>query len=63
MTNSESSAPGDDTTAQLAAVGISVTLEGKERARRLLSAAAARRTPELTATWRQQLGLGPQRAA
>lgn len=63
MTNSEPSGVHDDTAAQLASVGIPVTEEGKERARRRLSEAAARRTPELRATWRRQLGLDPQRAA
>lgn len=47
----------DDTVAMLAAVGITVTEEGKARARAELAEAAARRTPERLAVWREQLGL------
>lgn len=46
-----------DTVQQLAAVGIEVTSEGLERARRRLAEARERRTPERRAALRQQLGL------
>ncbi len=46
-----------DTVAQLAAVGIRVTEEGRERARRRLAAARERRTPQRLQALRQQLGL------
>jgi hypothetical protein len=46
----------------LAAVGITVTEEGKARARRRLAEAAARRTPEIREALRKQLGL-PAHAA
>jgi hypothetical protein len=52
-----------DTVAQFAAVGISVTPEGKARARRRLEDAAARRTPERRAAWRRQLGIEPTTTA
>jgi methylmalonyl-CoA mutase cobalamin-binding subunit len=45
-----------DTVAMLAAVGITVTEEGKARARAELAEAAAQRTPERRAAWREQLG-------
>jgi hypothetical protein len=52
-----------DATAMLAAVGITVTEEGKARARAKLAEADARRTPELRAAWRAQVGLPPAEAA
>ncbi|MDM4720371.1 hypothetical protein QTQ03_12590 [Micromonospora sp. WMMA1363] len=51
-----------DTAATLAAAGITVTEEGKARARAKLKAARERWTPELDAQVRKQLGL-PARAA
>jgi hypothetical protein len=53
----------EDTTAMLAAVGITVTEEGKARARATLAAADARRTPERRAALRERLGLPPDDAA
>jgi hypothetical protein len=53
----------DDTVAMLAAVGITVTEEGKARARARLAEADARRTPELRAAWRAQMGRPPATAA
>ncbi|MEU3455637.1 hypothetical protein ABZ671_18850 [Micromonospora sp. NPDC006766] len=53
---------GTDTTAMLAAAGITVTDEGKARARRRLREARARWTPDLDAAARAQLGM-PARAA
>jgi len=47
----------------LAAVGITVTEEGKARARAKLAEADARRTPELRAAWRAQMGRPPATAA
>jgi hypothetical protein len=47
----------EDTADMLARVGITVTEEGKARARAELAEAAARRTPERRAAWRRQLGL------
>jgi hypothetical protein len=41
----------------LRSVGINVTDEGMERARKLLREAEAKRTPEMRAAWRKQLGL------
>lgn len=52
----------DNAAAMLAAAGITVTPEGKARARAKLQAARARWTPELDAKLREQLGL-PARAA
>lgn len=52
-----------DTVAQLAAVGIRVTDEGRARARRLLADARARRTPERRDALRRQLGIAPVAAA
>jgi hypothetical protein len=52
----------DDTTELLAAVGITVTEEGKSRARAKLAEADARWTPKQWAALREQLGL-PGRAA
>jgi hypothetical protein len=46
-----------DTTALLAAAGITVTDEGRKRARRRLRDARQRWTPELDAAARRQLGL------
>jgi hypothetical protein len=46
----------------LRSVGINVTDEGMERARKLLSEAEAKRTPERVAAWRKQLGLPPDPA-
>jgi hypothetical protein len=46
-----------DTTALLAAAGITVTAEGKQRARRRLDEARRRWTPERDAAAREQLGL------
>ncbi|MEU6025349.1 hypothetical protein ACGFIK_24065 [Micromonospora sp. NPDC048871] len=54
---------GTDTTAVLAAVGITVTDEGRKRARRRLQAARERWTPELDAAAREQLGLTDRTAA
>lgn len=51
-----------ETAAMLAAAGITVTEEGKARARERLRAARERWTPELDAKLREQLGL-PTRAA
>lgn len=51
-----------ETAAMLAAAGITVTTEGKARARAKLRAARDRWTPELDAKLREQLGL-PARAA
>lgn len=56
---SESSA---DLTALFDAVGITVTEEGKERARARRRAAEARWTPERWAELRAQLGLPPRAA-
>jgi hypothetical protein len=53
----------EDTVEQLAAVGIEVTEEGKARARARLAEADERRTPELRAAWRAQMGLPPAEAA
>jgi len=53
----------EDTTAMLAAVGITVTEEGKARARAKLAAAKAQRTPDQVAALRAQLGLPPATAA
>jgi hypothetical protein len=53
----------EDTAAMLAAVGITVTEEGKARARTRLAEGDARRTPELRAAWRAQIGLPPVSAA
>ncbi|XTZ13862.1 hypothetical protein ACQSSU_20410 [Micromonospora echinospora] len=61
--SSETPETGTETTAMLAAVGITVTPEGKERARRRLRAARERWTPELDAAVREQLGLHHQTAA
>ncbi len=47
----------------LAAVGITVTEEGKARARAKLAEADARRTPERQAALRAQVGLPPASAA
>jgi hypothetical protein len=52
-----------DTTAMLAAVGITVTPEGKARAAATLAAAAARRSPERRAALRARLNLPPAGAA
>jgi hypothetical protein len=49
----------EDMTAMLAAAGITVTAEGKARAREQLAAAAARRTPERRAALRARIGLPP----
>jgi hypothetical protein len=49
----------EDAVAMLAAIGITVTEEGKARARARLAEADARRTPELRAAWRAQIGLSP----
>jgi hypothetical protein len=46
----------EDMTATLAAAGITVTEEGKARARAKLAEAAARRDPERRAALRAQLG-------
>jgi hypothetical protein len=51
----------ESTAAMLAAAGITVTEEGKARARAKLREARARWTPELDAKLREQLGL-PARA-
>lgn len=50
------------TAAMLAAAGITVTEEGKARARAKLAEADARWTPELHAKAREQLGLPPRAA-
>jgi hypothetical protein len=52
----------EDTIAMLAAVGITVTEEGRARARAKLAEARARHTPELRAAWRAEAGLPPERA-
>jgi hypothetical protein len=52
----------DDTAELLAAVGITITEEGKSRARAKLAEADARWTPERWTALREQLGL-PARAA
>ncbi|HET6950396.1 MAG TPA: hypothetical protein VFI47_08475 [Acidimicrobiales bacterium] len=52
----------EQTAAMLAAAGITVTEEGKARARAKLAEADARWTPERRAKLRKQLGL-PARAA
>jgi hypothetical protein len=62
MTQPEHDAP-EDAAAMLAAVGITVTEEGKARARARLAEADARRTPELREAWRAQMGLPPASAA
>lgn len=62
MTQSEHEAPEDSGTL-LASVGIVVTDEGKARARARLAAAEARRTPEVRAALRAQVGLPPASAA
>jgi hypothetical protein len=49
----------EDTVAMLAAVGITVTEEGKARARAKLAEARARHTPERVAAWRAAAGLPP----
>ena len=54
--------PSADLDALFAAAGISVTTEGKQRARDRREAAQARWTPERWAALRAQLGL-PSRAA
>jgi hypothetical protein len=61
MAQSDHEAP-QGTAELLAAVGITVTKEGKARARARLDEAAARWTPERWAALREQLGL-PARAA
>jgi hypothetical protein len=61
MTQSDHEAR-EGTAELLAAVGITVTEEGKARARARLDEAAARWTPERWAALREQLGL-PARAA
>jgi len=53
----------EDTAAMLAAAGITVTDEGKARAREALAAAAARRDPARRAALRERLGLPPVRTA
>lgn len=53
----------EDTTAMLAAVGITVTDEGKARARARLAESDARRTPQRRAALRERLGLPPATAA
>lgn len=52
-----------DTTNLLAAAGITVTAEGRARARRRLRDARARWTPDLDAAARRQLGLDQPAAA
>jgi hypothetical protein len=52
----------EDTTAMLAAVGITVTEEGKARARAALAEADARWTAEKRSALREQLGLPAQPA-
>ncbi|WP_029723976.1 hypothetical protein [Salinispora cortesiana] len=54
---------GTDTAAMLAAVNITVTDEGKRRARRRLREARERWTPELDSAVREQLGLTDRNAA
>ncbi len=54
---------GTDTAAMLAAVNITVTEEGKQRARRRLREARERWTPELDSAVREQLGLTDRTAA
>ncbi|BCB76023.1 hypothetical protein GCM10022251_56030 [Phytohabitans flavus] len=49
----------EDIAAMLAAAGITVTEEGKARARAKLAAADAKRTPERLAALRERLGLPP----
>jgi hypothetical protein len=46
-------------TAMLAATGITVTEQGKARARAQLAEAAARRDPQRRAALRERLGLPP----
>jgi hypothetical protein len=53
----------EDMTAMLAAVGITVTEQGKARARAKLAEAAARRDPQRRAALRERLGLPPASAA
>jgi hypothetical protein len=53
----------EDTVEMLAAVGITVTEEGKARARARLAKADARHTPERRAALRAQVGLPPAAAA
>jgi hypothetical protein len=53
----------EDTEAMLAAAGITVTEEGKARARARLAEGDARRTPERQAALRAQVGLPPAAAA
>jgi hypothetical protein len=62
MTQPEHEAP-EDSLALLASVGITVTDEGKARARARFAAAEARRTPERRAALRAQVGLPPASAA
>jgi len=52
----------EDTVAMLAEAGITVTEEGKARARAKLAESAARWTPERRAALRQQIGLPPAAA-
>jgi hypothetical protein len=49
----------EDMTAMLAAAGITVTDEGKARARAKLAEAAARRDPDKRAALRARLALAP----
>jgi hypothetical protein len=51
----------EDMAAMLAAAGITVTEEGKARARAKLAAARARCTPEMYAAQRERAGLPPRR--
>ena len=53
----------EDTVTLLASVGITVTDEGKARARGKLAEADARHTPERQAALRKQVGLPPAVAA
>jgi hypothetical protein len=53
----------EDTTAMLAAAGITVTEEGRARARKMLDDADRRRSPERRAALRARLGLSPASAA
>jgi hypothetical protein len=53
----------EDTVAMLAEVGITVTEEGKARARAELAEVAARWTRERRAALREQVGLPPAAAA
>jgi hypothetical protein len=53
----------EDSSSLLAAVGITVTDEGKAKARARLAEAEARRTPERQAALRAQVGLPPASAA